>query len=197
MAGQSPTSQPFPDEAIALAHGIATRHVRSDRFASLVWAVVFGIGFLVFLGLCVGGSFTGHDAVIGEVVLGVLIAFLLYATLHGLVQETRTLASLEAPPRQLRLTSERLRRSSSDRRVGLHEGSSVIGTARIRRTRPLTSLSVRSKYSSSAQRHPANAWSVSIHATAWSPHASSSATEADNCAMGEPDQGRNHGQCFT
>jgi hypothetical protein len=131
MAGQSPTSQPFPDEAIALAHGIATRHVRSDRFASLVWAVIFGVGFLVFLGLCVGGSFTGHDAVIGEVVLGVLIAFLLYATLHGLVQETRTLASLEAPPRQLRLTSDRLRRSSSDRRVGLHEGSSVIGTARI------------------------------------------------------------------
>ena len=88
------------------------------------------------------GSFTGHDAVIGEVVLGVLIAFLLYATLHGVVQETRTLASLEAPPRQLRLTSERLRRSSSDRRVGLHEGSSVIGTARTRWTRPLTSLSV-------------------------------------------------------
>jgi hypothetical protein len=42
MTGQSPTSQPFPDEAIALARGIATRHVRSDRLASLVWAVVFG-----------------------------------------------------------------------------------------------------------------------------------------------------------
>ena len=125
-----------------MARQIATRHVRSDRFASLVWAVIFGVGLLVVLGLCVGGSFNGHDPVAAAIVLGGLLVFMLYGTLYGAVQETRTLASLQATPRQLRLTSHRLRRRSSDRRVGLHDGSRLLGTARIRRVRPLTSLSV-------------------------------------------------------
>lgn len=51
MSGLPQMFQPFPNDAIAVARENATRHVRSDRIASLFWAVVFGVGFLVFLGL--------------------------------------------------------------------------------------------------------------------------------------------------
>jgi hypothetical protein len=82
MSGQPPTLDAFSDEAIEVARAIATKHVRGDRFASLLWAVIFGVGFLVFLGFCIGGSFKGHNAAVGEIALGVLILFILYGTLE-------------------------------------------------------------------------------------------------------------------
>jgi hypothetical protein len=129
---------------VVRARQIATKHVRGDRFASLVWAVIWVAGLLAFIGVSIGGAFAGPDAVAGEVVLGVLLVLMVWATVSDVPRQNRTLASLAAPPQLLRLTSERARKSSSARRVTFHDrsGENVVGTARTRRPRPLTSLSI-------------------------------------------------------
>jgi hypothetical protein len=77
---QGQGQQPFPERAIELSRLLATKHVRSDRFAYRFWAVVWGAGFLAFLGVSIGGAFTGPDAIVGEIILGALVVLCLYAT---------------------------------------------------------------------------------------------------------------------
>jgi hypothetical protein len=139
-AGQPTPGRP-PEEAISRARTAAAKHVRTDRSVARFWAFIFGIGSVVLLALCLAGSFNGHNAWVAAVGIGVLMVGPLYATLADARLQGRILASLDAPPRQLRLSSDRLRRSSTDRRVSLHDQTGVLGTARMRRPRILTSLS--------------------------------------------------------
>ena len=131
MPGQEPTPRPLPEEMITLARSIATRHVRTDRFASLIWAVIFGIGFLAFLGIRLGGSVKGHDALLVAIAIGLFIILPLYG---AILERPTGDPNLGVAGRAASTTTTVLlnpqRRSSTDRRVNLHDGTSFIGTAR-------------------------------------------------------------------
>lgn len=142
MTEGEPASGAPPEDAIAVSREVADRHIRTDRQASMFWAAIFGAGLLVLLGLVFAGSFDGHDPVLAAVVIGLLIALPLYGALSSTRTQTQTLQSLQAPPQRLRLTSAQNGRSKTERRVELHDGTSVVATARIRRPRALTSLPV-------------------------------------------------------
>jgi hypothetical protein len=132
-------TEPVSDYAIARARELATKSVRSDYGVQRFWAIVFTSGFLAFLGAVVAGSF--HRAgVVGSLVVGGFIAFLVFGTSLGMFEARRASAALKLSPQQLGLVTEKQGLLGGSRRVELYDGKSIVGTTILRRPGLLTSL---------------------------------------------------------